>query len=167
MELDDKERNWGPAKGYYDLAAEIDPDNGQSFNQLAVMAREDNDYFRLTYYLYRSLACKAPHPAAKNNLELGFKKILAAWTKGESIGNPKSQDVNAAGGALVLWFCRLHSKCYKGEEFALHDELENEVLSKLAIDLKERPLDPILQKIILTNMAAEYFSTVQMQGRFE
>ncbi|KAF2008971.1 hypothetical protein BU24DRAFT_88956 [Aaosphaeria arxii CBS 175.79] len=162
MELDDKERNWGPAKGYYDLAAEIDPDNGQSYNQLAVMAREDNDYFRLIYYLYRSLACKTPHPHAKKNLELGFKKILAAWSKGESI-SPKSQDANMAGGALVLWFCRLHSRCYKGEEFTLHDELESEVLSKLAIDLKERPLDPILQKIILTNIAAEYFTTVQMQ----
>lgn len=163
MELDDKGRNWGPAKGYYDLAAELDPNNGQSYHQLAIMAREDNDYFRVTYYLYRSLACKVPHPIAKQNLELGFKKIIAAWTKGESISNKNAQD--GSSGALALWFCVLHSKCYKGDEFAVHDELENEVLSNLAIDLKERPLDHILQKIILTNIAAEYFSTIRMQGK--
>lgn len=168
----EKDRNWGPAKGYYDLAAEIYPDSGQSHNQLAVIAREDGDHFRSTYHLYRSLASKLPHPHAQKNLELEFKKIVSKWTKGELINNHKTPDGNAAGRALVAWFIRLHSKCYKGEEFAQHDELENEVLSHLAIELKERPLDSVLHKIILINMAAEYFATVQMQckvtaSRFE
>lgn len=162
-ELVEKDRNWGPAKGYYGLAAEILPDSGQSHNQLAVIAREDGDHFRSTYHLYRSLATKQPHPHAKQNLELEFRKIVTAWSKGELINNHKSADGNAAGRALVAWFVRLHSKCYKGQEFAQHDELENEVLSHLAIELKERSLDSVLQKIILINLAAEYFSTVQMQ----
>jgi len=66
---------------------------------------------------------------------------------------------------LIAWFIRLHSKLYKGEEFAAHDELEGEVLSHLAIELKERPLDSILTKIILINMSAEYFATVQLQSK--
>ncbi|KAH6644557.1 hypothetical protein C7974DRAFT_408229 [Boeremia exigua] len=158
----DKERNWGPAKGYYDLAAEIYPDSGHAHNQLAVVSREDGDHFRSVYHLYRSLACKLPYPQAKSNLETEFKRIIAAWEKGQLINNHKSADGNT-GRALVAWFVRLHSKIYKGEEFAAHDELEGEVLSHLAIELKERPLDSILPKIILINLAAEYFATVQMQ----
>lgn len=158
----DKERNWGPAKGYYDLAADIYPDSGHAHNQLAVVSREDGDHFRSVYHLYRSLACKLPYPQAKSNLETEFKRIIAAWEKGQLISNHKSADGNT-GRALVAWFVRLHSKIYKGEEFAAHDELEGEVLSHLAIELKERPLDSILPKIILINLAAEYFATVQMQ----
>jgi hypothetical protein len=157
-------RDWAPAKGFYELAAVIYPDSGQSHNQLAVISREDGDHFRSTYHLYRSLASRKPHPLAKQNLELEFKKIVSAWNKGELINNQKTPDGNAAGRALIAWFIRLHSKCYKGQEFAQHDELESEVLSHLAIDLKEHPLDHILQKIILINLAAEYFATVQLQS---
>jgi hypothetical protein len=159
----DKERNWGPAKGYYDLAAEIYPDSGHAQNQLAVVAREDGDHFRCVYHLYRSLASKEPHPNAKSNLGTEFKRVIAAWEKGQLINNHKSSDGNT-GRALIAWFIRLHSKLYKGEEFAAHDELEGEVLSHLAIEIKERPLDSILTKIILINLASEYFATVQMQG---
>lgn len=159
----DKERNWGPAKGYYDLAADIYPDSGHAHNQLAVVSREDGDHFRSVYHLYRSLACKLPYPQAKANLETEFRRIIAAWDKGQLISNHKSPD-GSTGRALVAWFVRLHSKIYKGEEFAAHDELEGEVLSHLAIELKERPLDSVLPKIILINLAAEYFATVQMQA---
>jgi DNA-binding transcriptional ArsR family regulator len=160
----DKERNWGPAKGYYGLAAELYPDSGHAQNQLAVISREDGDHFRSVYHLFRSLASKLPYPQAQANLETEFKRIIAAWDKGQLIDNHKSSDGNNAGRALIAWFVRLHSRIYKGEEFAAHDELEGEVLSHLAIELKERSLDSILPKIILINLAAEYFATVQMQG---
>ncbi|KAH7556008.1 hypothetical protein BM1_06534 [Bipolaris maydis] len=158
-----KERNWGPAKGYYDLAAEIYPDSGHAPNQLAVIAREDGDHFRCVYHLYRSLASKEPYPQAKANLATEFKRVIAAWDNGQLINNHKSAE-GTTGRALIAWFIRLHSKIYKGEEFAAHDELEGEVLSHLAIELKERPLDSILTKIILINMSAEYFATVQLQS---
>jgi hypothetical protein len=160
-----KDRNWGPAKGYYDLAAEIYPDSGHAPNQLAVIAREDGDHFRCVYHLYRSLASKEPYPSAKANLATEFKRVITAWDNGQLINNHKSADGNT-GRALIAWFIRLHSKLYKGEEFAAHDELEGEVLSHLAIELKERPLDSVLTKIILINMSAEYFATVQLQSKF-
>lgn len=163
-ELGEKERNWGPAIGYYGLATEIYPDSGISHNQQAVIAREDGNHFRTTYHLYRSLSTKERYPLAKQNLELEFKKIVSAWEKGELINNRSARDGNSAGRALIAWFVRLHSKCYKGEDFAEHDELENEVLSQLTIELKERSLDGMLYKIILINLTAEYFATIQMQG---
>ncbi|KAF1980446.1 hypothetical protein BU23DRAFT_8861 [Bimuria novae-zelandiae CBS 107.79] len=161
---DEKERKWGPAIGYYNLAADIYPDSGHSHNQLAVIAREDGNHFRVVYHIYRSLASKHPYPQAQGNLELEFKRIVVAWEKGESINNNRSGDGANSTRALNAWFVRLHSKCYKGEEFKEHDELEGEVLSQLAVELKERSLEGALQKIILINLAAEYFSTMQLQG---
>jgi hypothetical protein len=158
-ELNDKTRNWGPAVGYYDLARELYPDSGHAHNQLAVIAQADGNHFRSTYHLYRSLASKQPHPQARPNLELDFKKIAAAWDKGELINAG-----HGSGKAVVAWFTRLHSKLYKGIEFRGHDELENEVLSQITIEIKEQSLDSVLQKMILINMSAEYFATIQMQG---
>lgn len=161
---DDKERKWGPAIGYYNLAADIYPDSGHSHNQLAVIAREDANHFRAVYHIYRSLASKHPYPQAQGNLELEFKRIVAAWEKGELINNHRSADSTNSTRALNAWFVRLHSKCYRGEDFKEHDELEGEVLSQLAVELKERSLEGVLQKIISINLAAEYFSTMQLQG---
>jgi hypothetical protein len=164
---DEKDRNWGPAIGYYGLAAEIYPDSGRPHNQLAVVAREDGSHFRAVYHIYRSLASNPPFPQAQPNLELEFRRILNAWEKGELIHNHKTVDSNNGSRALIAWFVRLHSKCYKGEDFKEHDELEGEVLSHLAIELKEHSLDSMLQKIILINLAAEYFSSVQMASMLQ
>lgn len=165
-ELITKERNWSPAIGYYDLAGSIRPSSGASHNQLAVIALADGNHLRATYHLYRALAVDEPHPTAKGNLEIEFKKITAAWDKGELISSGPQRDAQGPGKALLGWFMRLHARCYKGLDFAEHDELENEVLSQLAIDLKERSLEGTLHKFILINIAAEYFARVRLQGQY-
>lgn len=159
----EKEYNWGPAVGYYSLAMEIYPDSGMAHNQLAVIALTDGNHFRATYHLYRSLSVKEPYPLAKDNLEREFKKILIASEKGELIS--KTRLGTPIGPTLVAHFVRLHSKCYKGEDFPEHDELENEVLSQLAVELKERSLEGLLQKITLVNIAAEHHAVTQLQGK--
>ncbi|KAF2843813.1 hypothetical protein M501DRAFT_926145 [Patellaria atrata CBS 101060] len=158
-----KEQNWGPAVGYYGLATEIYPQSGMAHNQQAVIALADGNHLRATYHLYRSLSTKEPHPLALKNLEIEFKKIVSAWDKGELINNRRGGEGNVPGKALIAWFVRLHSKCYKGEDFNGHDELENEVLSQLALELKERSLEGTLQKFVLINIAAEYFASVKLQ----
>jgi Est1 DNA/RNA binding domain len=153
-----KQRNWGPAIGYYDLASIINPASGASHNQLAVIALEDANHLRATYHLYRALSAQEPYPTAKRNLELEFRKILSAWAKRELI--PR-EDAGIPGKALTPWFVYLHTQCYKGLDFQEHDELENEVLSQLAVDLKERSLEGTLQKFVLINIAAEDFAKVR------
>ena len=164
-ELVTKEHNWGPATGYYDLAGTILPTSGISHNQLAVIARTDSNHLRATYYLYRALAVEEPHPGAKGNLEIELKKIHTAWGKGESIAISLQRDGQGPGKALVGWFMRLHALCYTGIDFVEHDELENEVLSQLAIDLKERSLEGTLNKFVLINIAAEYFAGIRLKSK--
>ncbi|OJJ48856.1 hypothetical protein ASPZODRAFT_59825 [Penicilliopsis zonata CBS 506.65] len=151
-ELVSKDRNWGPAIGYYDLAVVIYPASGASHNQLAVIALADGNHLRATYHLYRALAALEPHPSAKGNLEIEFRKVMNLWAKRELI---RPEDAGIPGRALAPWFVYLHAQCYKGADFPEHDELENEVLSQLAVDLKERSLEGTLQKFCLVNIAAE------------
>ncbi|MCJ1416027.1 hypothetical protein MMC32_002362 [Xylographa parallela] len=162
-----KERNWGPAIGYYDLAGAIRPSSGASHNQLAVIALADGNHLRSTYHLYRALAVTEPHPTAKGNLEIGFKKIIAAHEKGELMNDDAQKDHSNSTKALLGWFMLLHAQCYKGLDFIGHEELENEVVSQLVIELKERSLEGILQKIVLVNIAAEYFASIRLQSQPE
>ncbi|PLB51862.1 hypothetical protein P170DRAFT_91924 [Aspergillus steynii IBT 23096] len=154
-ELVSKDRNWGPAIGYYDLAMIIYPASGMSHNQLAVIALADGSHLRATYHLYRALAAQEPHPSARSNLEIEFRKVKTAWAKQELI---RPEDAGVPGRALAPWFVYLHAQCYNGTDFPEHDELESEVLNQLAVDLKERSLEGTLQKFCLVNIAAEDFS---------
>ncbi|KAJ5619007.1 hypothetical protein N7510_002991 [Penicillium lagena] len=154
-ELVSKDRNWGPAIGYYDLASVIYPASGASHNQLAIIALADVNHLRATYHLYRALSAQEPHPSAKGNLEIEFKKVMNAWAKRELI---RPEDAGIPGRALAPWFVYLHAQCYKGTDFPEHDELESEVLSQLAVDIRERSLEGTLQKFCLVNIAAEAFA---------
>ncbi|KAJ5573664.1 uncharacterized protein N7459_008091 [Penicillium hispanicum] len=154
-ELVTKDRNWGPAIGYYDLASVIYPASGASHNQLAVIALADTNHLRATYHLYRALSAQEPHPSAKGNLEIEFRKVMNAWAKRELI---RPEDAGIPGRALAPWFVYLHAECYKGNDFPEHDELESEVMSQLAVDIRERSLEGTLQKMCLVNIAAEDFA---------
>lgn len=164
MQLVTKDRNWGPAIGYYELARAIYPASGASHNQLAVIALADLNHLRATYHLYRALTAEEPHPSAKGNLEIEYKKIEDAWRKGELLRTDPGRDAQVPGAALVGWFMRLHARCYRGVDFPEQDELESEVLGQLAVDLKERSLDAMLNKFVLVNVAAEYFAVVRLAG---
>ncbi len=161
-ELQSKERNWGPAKGYYDLATAIDPSSGASYNQLAVIALDDGDHLRAVYYLYRALMVENPFPTARGNLVLEFKKILDRQKKQTLI---PPQDAGKPGVGLQAWFVVFHASCYKGIEFKERGDLENEILSQLAVDLKERPLDSTLSKFTLINIAAEHLARQRREGK--
>ena len=159
-----RDRNWGPAIGYYNLAGLIYPKSGASHNQLAVIALVDANHLSATYHLYRALAVEEPHPTAKGNLEIEFGKIEEAWSKGELIKTDPVRNSQEPGKALMGWFMRLHARCYKGLDFPEHEELESEVLSQLVVDLKERSFESTLSRLVMINLAAEYVAGVRVRG---
>jgi tetratricopeptide (TPR) repeat protein len=165
-----KERSWDKALAYYGLANDLYPDSGNAFNQMAVISLSEGDHLNAIYHLYRSLAIKEPNPMANGNLKIEFKKISNEWKSsssrsnaGSSVAGVKSSSVAAP---VVSWFARLHAKLYGGEEFSGHDELENEVLGQLTVLLKEQSLEGILDKIVLINIAAEYFAAERLKGKW-
>ncbi|KAI5368066.1 Putative telomerase activating protein Est1 [Septoria linicola] len=160
----DKTPDFGPAIGYYGLAATLKPTSGLGHHQQAVVALAQNHHLRAIYHLYRSISVEEAHPLAPSNLRLEFDKTNAAWDKGELIEKRSPNDPDAAKLALVGWFVRLHSMCYKGEPFREHEELEREVLSQLANVIKQRPLDGTLMRMVLVNISAQYIAGEQFQA---
>lgn len=160
-----KDRNWGPAIGCYDLAHIIYPASGASHNQLAVIALVDANHLRAIYHLYRALAVDEPHPNAKGNLEIEFRKIQEASDKEASIDGDNERGVPQSSGALVRCFMCLHALSYSGAQTPEHEDVESEALRYLAVNVKERSLDGIINKIVLINIAAEYFAGVRLRGR--
>ncbi|THX01439.1 hypothetical protein D6D13_08934 [Aureobasidium pullulans] len=163
----DKEPDWGPAIGYYALAASLRPDSGLAFHQQSVVAFEQGDYLRSTYYLYRSINVDEPHPNAIPNLELQFKKITTGWQKGDLVPKHSPQDPVASRSALLSWFIRFHSLCYNGQQFSGYDELEREVLSGTVIEIKGRTLDALLSKMTLINFCAQATAGNQFESKPE
>ncbi len=155
-DLRTKERSWEPAIGYYLLANSLYPDAGSAHNQLAVIALAENNHLNTVYHMYRSATTKEPYQLAQNNLELEFKKVKSAWDK-------KTPQQKTDGlGTLVWWFVLLHAKFYDGVDFPGHDELENEVLSRLALLLKGQSFGDTLEKFVIINVAAENFAAQRL-----
>lgn len=152
-ELAEKESDWSHAVGYYDLARSIAPEFGFSYNQLAIVALADSNLFQATYYLYRALSTKEPHPQAEANLRRAFYKVSTTKNNGDSSQN---------GPALISWYLRLVSKCYHGKASAEHAELQNEVINHLERHLAQPSKDATLRKIFIINFAGCHFA----QNRF-
>ena len=160
----DKSPDFGPAIGFYGLACTLRPASGMGQHQQAVVALEQRHHLRAIYHLYRALVAAEPHPLAANNLKLEFDKTNAAWDRGELIQKGQPNDPEAPKRTLVGWFVRLHSMCYKGEQFRGYDELEREVLGQLGVELKLRPLNFTLMRMIMINLAAQYDAGEKFQG---
>jgi hypothetical protein len=163
----DKVPEFGPAIGYYGLAATLMPSSGMGHHQQAVVELEQRHHLYAIYHLYRALVVAEPHPNAASNLHAEFKKTNAAWDKGELIQKGPPNDPEAPKRALVGWFVRLHSICYKGETFAGFDELEREVLGQMSTAIKQRLVDDkyerLLRKMIVVNLAAQHWAGQRFQ----
>ncbi|KAF1986475.1 hypothetical protein K402DRAFT_89830 [Aulographum hederae CBS 113979] len=154
---DDKKSGLGSATGYYNLATAINPYSGIAYNQQAVVARLDNSDLRALYHRYRALVATKPHPAATNNLELGFSKIEKALKQ-------PPRDARDPAALLKLWFVRLHCKLYFGAAFPEHLEMEREVINRLEGELKRNAPGNFLFHMTLVNMASEYTAVERLRG---
>ena len=125
---------------------------------MAVIALADGNHFRALYQLYRAQTVQIPHPSAKNNLDIEFKKIIQLKAKDELF--PRTGTL-LAERTVEAWFSYLHAMCEKGEEWPEHEDIENELLGQMSVLLKEKSLESQLQRFSLINMAAEYMAGQQ------
>lgn len=159
-EIPKKNPDWGPAKGYYELAIALDPTWGTSYNQLAVIALKDQDHLRAVYYLYRAISVENPFPQAPNNLELEFKKIRARALQGKPISPNNTEE----DGTLCDLFLVFHASC--ADITFVSDEVQlDEMLQRFGDHLKERPSDSNTRKLCLINIAAEEVVAQKIRGR--
>lgn len=159
-EVPKKERNWGPAKGYYDLATALDPTWGTSYNQLAVIALTDQDHLRAVYYLYRAISVENPFPQAPGNLEIEFKKIRNRAVQGKPISSTNLDGPNSLSDRFLVF----HASCAESS-FVSNDVHLDEIFRQLADDLREKPSDSRIRKLCLINIAAEEVAAQKIRGK--
>lgn len=159
------EFNWSPAIGYYDLAGAIHPTSGASHHQLAVIARHGGGHLRVTYHFYRALATEEPYPNARANLELELKKVESAHSKGNLLNGESNGPRQKPEMVSIGLFMLLHSRLYRGVERSDDDALENEALAQLEIDLKQQSIGAVLNKLVVINVAAQYYAGVKFQSK--
>jgi len=156
-----KDRSWDSALAYYGLANDLYPNSGNAHNQMAVIAFFDGGHLNGLYHLHRAIAVKEPAPLARGNLETEYKKITTTWEKDKERGRSNKTDGEST---LILWFVRLYAKFYKGAEFSSQDELENEVLGRLPLLVKEQGSEQTLSRFVLVNIAASYLAAERVKG---
>ncbi|KAH9496597.1 Protein smg7, partial [Bulinus truncatus] len=64
------------AQTYYRHAANLSPNNGQPYNQLAILEASRGDKLSTVFYYVRSLAVRHPFPVAATNLEKFYSKLI-------------------------------------------------------------------------------------------
>lgn len=165
-ELNLKERNWGPAKGYYNLALKFDPAEGACYNQLAVISLLNDDHLGAVYNLHRAFAVNPPFPMATDNLKVEFEKVLRLNIE-ESYGlmDKSGDDIVSALGKRFLAF---HAHCYmKPYDFVAFQQKASDILGMIALcfqDTKPGAFDHFLQRACLVNITAEHLAKKGIEG---
>jgi hypothetical protein len=160
LELNHKERNWGPAKGYYECALDLDPTSGHAFNQMIVIAHADEDHFRTLYYVYRALAMPNRFPDAKSNLAVAFKKL----NKGI-----KAAKVDTKLGDSEIPFLDFHRRSYtRRDDNQTQDEVKD-LITKVIAAAVSQPCNSSLRKLCIINIVASKHAmeTAQEEGSEE
>ncbi|TPX66358.1 hypothetical protein SpCBS45565_g04507 [Spizellomyces sp. 'palustris'] len=75
IHADRKEKNWLPAKMFYNIAIRLIPSNGNPFNQLAVINTYAGNVLGAVECYFRSLVIQQPFSTAQDNLTILFEKV--------------------------------------------------------------------------------------------
>ncbi|KAI1131489.1 hypothetical protein F5Y10DRAFT_59059 [Nemania abortiva] len=146
------------AVDYYGLAHVLDPDDGSAHHQLGVLHQTGSQHFDIVYHFHRAIAVSKPHGLALQNLKQEFKNPENSSQARKGSSKDQSQ-------AMVTWFVRLHAFFFHGKHFSQQSELEEEVLHRFDLALKnDDPDNTLLLKMILINMAAYDISTEKVKS---
>jgi protein SMG7 len=137
---------------YYGLANMLDPNDGASHHQTAVLYQPSGQHLEIIYYFHRSVCVAKPHKLGAGNLARAFKSLLESQP-GAKAGAKNVASKNASE-TLATWFLRLHAYYSQGELFSAQDELEKEVLHRIKMCLKAEGNDKLVLKMLLINIAA-------------
>lgn len=137
---------------YYGLARMLNPDDGASYHQTAVLFQPTTNNFEIIYHFLRSVCVAKPHKLGATNLERAFKGLLG--NQASSKGNSRQSAGKGPSDALTTWFLKLHAHYAQGVTFSAREELEKEVLHRLDVCLKAENNEQLALRILLANIAA-------------
>ncbi|KAF3022384.1 hypothetical protein E8E14_001480 [Neopestalotiopsis sp. 37M] len=143
------------ALAHYGLARMLNPDDGASYHQTAVLYQPSANHFEIIYHFLRSVCVAKPHQLGASNLEKAFKPLLPQRTQNNSRNNNARQLAGQGpSAALTTWFLKLHAHYSQGVAFSAREELEKEVLHRLEVSFKAEDSEQLTLRLLLANIAA-------------
>lgn len=138
------QKNWGPALGYYQFARKLIPTAGAPMNQLAVVAIYAENTLSSTYFFIRAVCAMEEFPTARDNLALGFKKIVA-------------RERSAKQSDVVDSYVRLLAGIYSREQYPDFDKDKKEVTTLLRKSILEREISTdVLAQLATSNIGVAH-----------
>lgn len=154
-----KAPSYQDALTYYHLAHDLIPTSGYAHHQMGIASLDEKKHLDIIYHFYRALAIQEPHPIAMQNLEAELRSLLVPSAPTRRSGPPDPRE------AFVGWFSKLHAHLYQGEAFSQHQELENEVIHRISLAIKEPDTAEILLKMVLINIAAFHVANQKLKRK--
>ncbi|ETS79948.1 hypothetical protein PFICI_07477 [Pestalotiopsis fici W106-1] len=139
---------------YYGLARMLNPDDGASYHQTAVLYQPSANHFEIIYHFLRSVCVAKPHQLGATNLEKAFKPLLPQRTQNNSRNNARQLAGKGPSEALTTWFLKLHAHYSQGVAFSAREELEKEVLHRLEGSFKTENNEQLALRLLIANIAS-------------
>ena len=150
--------NWGPAVRYYNLANAIRPQSGTPHNQLAVIAKLEDDQMGAVYHWYRALVTAEPDGNAGQNLAAELSRISK-----HSLQPLDLVGSSYLGRAALLLLVALNHCGINDER---RPKAEADLLQQIDDCCRTDSLgDGHLERMILIAIAADYLSRKHLTGR--
>ncbi|WVR03284.1 hypothetical protein IAU60_000275 [Kwoniella sp. DSM 27419] len=137
------EDKFAAARGYYEIARGLQPDDGAAFNQLAVISTYQSNDFCTTYYYFRALATRNAFKGADGILDKFLVKTVEKWRGRLKEEHERDDEEREARGDIDLWkeeLVVLVGIIYHKIGFSAISGLQPSVLERFGSLLKARQL---------------------------
>ncbi|KAJ1564842.1 hypothetical protein HK096_005966, partial [Nowakowskiella sp. JEL0078] len=156
-----KEKNWAAARSFYNFALLLIPDNGNPYNQFAVIDTYEGDELGSVERYFRSLVVKQPFSTALENLHLLFEKAKKREFTGLDDENVKARGVFTKDFTILMG--RMMAK---EKEFEIFDSTKNNVLIQLGSLLSTLNFDAkLLSRVFTVSLSLLYLQTSLTQTK--
>ncbi|CAO1620213.1 unnamed protein product [Jaminaea pallidilutea] len=162
------ERDFSAAILCYEAARLLLPSEGNTSNQLAIVATYQNDSFSAVYHYYRALCVKRSFDTAKHNLSSVLGKALDSWVSSGGIEGEEQQEEQTPASSRPHYNAELRRRCvrqflvfqglsFTRREFASIQPFSTRFLRtfEAAVADKALPTD-VLVRIVVTGIAASW-----------
>ncbi|KAI8807893.1 hypothetical protein BJ742DRAFT_894790 [Cladochytrium replicatum] len=157
VHADRKEKNWSSSRMFYSLALHLIPDNGNPFNQFAVIDTYEGDRLGAVERYIRSLAIRNAFPTALENLVLLFQK---ARRPVDGAGSEEPHAEKSPDAQFISNFIVLHWN-FVGKErdvLAFTDSTKSLLSNLQELYLAAPPSDIVLSRLLLVTTGALHLS---------
>ena len=163
-----KNRDWGPAIVYYDLAANINLGDGVACHKKSVIASLNGNLLDSVYWSYRSLATTKPPMFSEDKLRGHLQSATDRFNsecEGTYALSKSTESSDELQNNLILSCLRLHAAYFLPLGPLDRRSIEDAFLHLLKVSLNRQGFEDVVGKLLIIGLAAEYTAQNRAKGK--